>query len=372
MPLRILFLSDINSAHTRKWVLSLAGKGFTIGLFSLNNNTSDWFRNNKNIQYLSEGTGFDVAGKDEVSKTEYIKALPFLKKTIKSFQPDILHAHYATSYGMLGARSGFHPLIISVWGSDIYEFPAKSFLHKFLLKRNLSKADYIWSTSHVMAKETSKYTSKNISVTPFGIDLNKFKQMKVKSLFNDGDVVVGTIKSLENDYRIDILISAFDILCKKHPELPLKLLIVGGGSKEAQLKEMCVEKGIMDKVKFTGLVKAEEVPVYQNMIDVYIALSDKESFGVAAIEASACAKPVVVSDARGFTEVVENNVSGIIVPRGDATAAANAIEKIVLDKQLAASLGNGGRARVEKLYNWELNLDDIVKIYNSIAKPKTA
>ena len=372
MPGRILFLSDINSPHTRKWVLSLADKGFTIGLFSLNNNNSNWFRNNKNIQYLSEGTGFDVEVKGEASKIEYVKALPSLKKAIKAFQPDILHSHYATSYGLLGSLTGFHPYIISVWGSDIYEFPAKSFLHRSLLKRNLSKADYIWSTGNSMANEAAKYTSKNISITPFGIDLDIFKLQKVKSLFNDRDIVIGTIKSLEIDYRIDLLISAFEILSKKHPELPLKLLIVGGGSMEAQLKKMCEDKGITDKVKFTGRVKAEDVPVYQNMLDVYVALSGRESFGVAVIEASACGKPVVVSDASGFTEVVENGVTGIIVKRGDANAAAAAIEKIVQDKQLLALLGTAGRKRVEKLYDWKLNLDNIVSKYNSILLTKKA
>jgi glycosyltransferase involved in cell wall biosynthesis len=370
MPGRILFLTDINSPHTRKWALSLADKGFAIGLFSLNKNNSDWFKNNKNIQYLSEGTGFDVAIKGEASKIEYVKALPALKQAIKAFQPDVVHAHYATSYGLLGSLSGFHPFVISVWGSDIYEFPVKSFLHKSLLKRNLNKADYIWSTGHAMAKETAKYTSKKIDITPFGIDLNAFKPMKVKSLFNDGDIVIGTIKSLETNYRIDLLISSFEILCKKHSELPLKLLIVGGGTQEAQLKDLRAEKGLSEKVVFTGRVKAEEVPVYQNMIDVYVALSDNESFGVAAIEASACGKPVVVSNASGFTEVVENNVTGIVVPKGDANAAAAAIEKIVMDKAFANSLGTEGQKRVEKLYNWESNLNDIVKLYNTIIEPK--
>ncbi len=158
-----------------------------------------------------------MAIKGEASKIEYVKALPALKQAIKAFQPDVVHAHYATSYGMLGASSGFHPLIISVWGSDIYEFPIKSFLHKSFLKRNLRKADYIWSTGEAMAKEASKYTSKNIDITPFGIDLNAFKPMNVKSLFNDEDIVIGTIKSLESNYRIDLLIGAFEILNKNIP-----------------------------------------------------------------------------------------------------------------------------------------------------------
>ena len=371
MPIKILFLSDVNSAHTQKWALALAGKGFKIGLFSLNKNKSDWSKGNTNIQYLSEGIGFDVPGKNEASKIEYVKALPSLKKAIKAFQPDILHAHYATSYGLLGSLSKFHPFVISVWGSDVYEFPMKSVLHKTLLKRNLSKADYIMSTSHSMADEVKKYTKKEILITPFGVDINVFKPQVVKSLFDKGNIVVGTIKALEPKYGINYLIEAFNKVSKKHAELPLRLLIVGKGQQETELKELVKKLGMGDNVKFTGWVKPEDIPIYHNMLDVYAALSvhDSESFGVAVIEASACAKPVVVSDVSGFKEVVENGVTGMIVPRKDSSFAAEAIEKIILNKEVASSYGTAGRRRVEKLYNWDSNLEDIIKIYSSITAP---
>jgi glycosyltransferase involved in cell wall biosynthesis len=365
---KILFLADINSPHTAKWALSLAAKGFEVGIFSLNKSTSTWFKGNSNIEYLSDGLGSDVSAKKEVRKISYLKAIPALRKIITSFQPDIVHAHYATSYGLLGSFSGFHPFVLSVWGSDVYDFPRKSFLHRFLLKRNLKKADAILSTSYSMAEEIAKYTSTKIDITPFGVDMDVFKPQKVKSLFNEGDIVVGTIKSLETKYGVEFLIEAFDILCKKHVDLPLKLLIVGGGSQEAKLKKMSTTKGIQDKVKFMGRAAIEEVPMYNNMLDVYVALSDSdsESFGVAAIEAAACEKPVVVSNVSGFAEIVENGTTGIIVPRANPKVAANAIEKIILDKELARQMGEKGRERVAERYNWSSNINDIIQIYNSI------
>ncbi len=365
--LKILFLSDANSAHSRKWILSLANHDYLIGLFSLSKLANRWFSGNKNIQFLSDGLGFETVGGD-VEKLKYIRALPKLKKAIKSFQPDILHAHYATSYGLLGALTGFHPFIVSVWGSDIYDFPKKSFLHRFILKRNLKRSDCVLSTSQSMALETTKYTKKKIHTTPFGIEIEKFKPQRIKSLFNEGDIVIGTIKALEPKYGINYLISAFDKLCKRHPSLPLRLIIVGKGSEESSLKAHCQLYGIEDKVKFTGWIEPEDIPIYHNMIDVFVALSvsESESFGVAAIEAEACAKPVVVSDVSGFKEVVEEGVTGIIVPKCDSTAAANAIEKLVLDPLLRRSMGEAGRKRVEKLYNWDLNFRDIMSIYDDV------
>jgi len=365
---KILFLADINSTHTRKWVLAVAKEGFKIGIFSLNKANIDWFKNVPNIEYLSDSIAVDSRTIKDSGKLSYFKAVPALKRAIKAFKPDVIHAHYATSYGMLGALSGFHPFIISVWGSDIYEFPKKSWLHKYLLKRNLRKADRILSTSRSMALETAKYTKANIDVTPFGIDTNLFKPQKVKSIFAENDIVIGTIKALEPVYGIKYLLEAFDIVHKKRTDISLKLLIVGGGSQEAELKQLCKIYSLGNDVKFTGWIGYEEIPIYHNMLDIYVALSESESFGVSVLEASACAKPVVVSNVSGFAEIVENGVTGIIVPVKNARVAASAIEKLINDKEYARQMGENGRKKVEGFYNWTSNINDIVNIYNSVLK----
>jgi L-malate glycosyltransferase len=304
------------------------------------------------------------------NKISYMSALPGLKKAIADFQPDIVHAHYATSYGLLGARAGFHPFILSVWGSDVYDFPRKSILHKTLLKFNLRHADVICSTSQAMGSETAKYTGKKIEVTPFGIDLEKFRRMDVPPIFEQGDIVMGTIKSLEKKYGIDILIRAFSLLKRSCPGLSLKLLIVGDGTEKAELEKLCATEGITGLVKFAGKVSMDEVPVYHNYIDVFVSLSvsDSESFGVSAVEAAACEKPVIVSDVDGFKEVVRHNETGIIVPRNDVTAAAEAMKMLISDPEKAKHLGANGRKRVEELYNWNDNLETMLKIYERVLK----
>jgi glycosyltransferase involved in cell wall biosynthesis len=360
--LKLLLLSDPNSPHTIKWSKSLAQYGIDIVIFGLGDFTVKDYDGIKNIkiQTLNE-----VVTRNEGAwnKLKYLKALPSIKKIIKEFQPDIVHAHYATSYGLLGALSGFHPLIISVWGSDVFSFPLKSPIHKLMLKYNLKKADKILSTSHVMAQETNIYTDKNIEVTPFGIDMEQFKPMEVETPFNKNDIVIGTVKTLEEKYGIEYLIRAFKIVSDKYPTLPLKLLIVGGGSLENHLKNLCKELNIEDKTVFTGKVPFSDVPKYHNMLSVSVSVSDSESFGVAIIEASSCGKPVVVSNVGGLPEVVEDGVTGFVVPPRNPQKTAEAIEKLILDEKLRNTLGNNGRNRVKKLYNWEDNVNQMINIY---------
>ena len=84
--------------------------------------------------------------------------------------------------------------------------------HRLIIKYNLSKADQILSTSQTMKKEIEKFTKKNIIVTPFGIQIDKFYSQKVQSLFNSDQLVIGTIKTLERKYGIEYLIRAFRIV----------------------------------------------------------------------------------------------------------------------------------------------------------------
>lgn len=361
MP-KLLLLADGSSTHISKWALSLASKGFEIGIFSLRKDKFGWYKNVKNISYLYEGS------KNNPSTIDIIKAAPRLKKIISDFKPDIIHAHYASSYGLLGALTGFHPFIVSVWGSDIFDFPNRSLLNKLILKYNLRKADMIMSTSHNMAIETAKYTAKKIQVTPFGIELDVFKPRNVERPFDKDDIVIGTIKVLDRIYGVQYLVESFSILVERYPQMPLKLFIVGSGPMENELREMCTVSGLQTRVRFTGWVDYVNIPLYHNMLDIFVALSESESFGVAVLEASASGNPVVVSNVGGLAEVVENGSTGLIVPAKNAKAAANAIEKLITDKELAQKLGSNGRNRVEKLFDWRVNLEHIIHLYYSLLK----
>lgn len=365
--MRILMISGAEVPHTMKWAAGLSDIGVEVGVYTLGQYDKSFY-DKHNIKVFQDDRGDDIYHQKcgGLKKIGYLRYVSNLKNVIKDFKPDILHAHYASGNGLLGALSGFHPYIISVWGSDVYEFPQKSFFHKSVLRYNLSKADKILSTSHVMAKETSKYTGKEIEVIPFGIDLNVFKPMprKTQKYFQQDDIVIGTIKTLEKKYGVEYLIRAFSIVRKRHSELPLKLLIVGDGTLRGQLEKLVKELNMDEDVVFTGRIPWQDVPIYDNMLDIYVALSESESFGVAIIEASACEKPVVVSDAGGLPEVVDDHVTGLIVPKKDSIAAAEAIEKLVLDINLRCKMGKDGRMRVEKLYDWKYNLKEMINAYD--------
>ncbi|RZS96700.1 glycosyltransferase [Cecembia calidifontis] len=363
--MRVLILSDANSIHTVRWVRGLNSLGVTIGLWSINKPDEGLYDDCKGIKIYHSSIKQERFGL--ISKLKYLSLLNLVKKCILDFKPDLLHAHYASSFGLLGALSGFKPFVLSIWGSDVYDFPNQNILFARILRYNLKKADFLLSTSKAMAKEASKYTNKDFYITPFGIDLRLFKPVPKSE---DTIFTVGTIKTLEEKYGIDQLIDAFAIFKNRYPNETLKLVIVGDGSLKIQLQKQANELGLSQACEFVGNVKYDKVPFFHQQLDICICLSNSESFGVSAIEASASMRPVIVSNVGGLPEVVKDNITGIVVPQKDPKRAAEAIEKLFLDHSLRKKMGEEGRKRVEKLYDWDKNLLDMLKIYEKILEDK--
>jgi glycosyltransferase involved in cell wall biosynthesis len=99
---------------------------------------------------------------------------------------------------------------------------------------------------------------------------------------------------------------------------------------------------------------------------VSVIPSLEEGFGIPAAEAMGCETPVVASDAGGLPEVVEHGVTGLIVPRGDATALAEAIGSLLADPVRRARMGRAGRERALRLFDWDRSAEQFEQIYASI------
>jgi glycosyltransferase involved in cell wall biosynthesis len=367
--MKVLLLSDTFSEHTEKWALGLADKGVQIGIFSFNKASYEWYTH-KNITVFFEPET-NINAESTFTKLSYLKYVTILKRIIKHFKPDILHAHYATSYGLIGALSGFHPFILSVWGADVYDFPSRSKLHKKVFQYNLKKANVILSTSHIMKEEVRKYTSKEVVVTPFGVDVQKFSKRDFEG--KDKSVThIGTIKPIEEKYGIIYIIDAAKLVIERNPEKKFKFYLIGSGSDLDGYRKMIKEKELEDHFIVTGRIPFSEISNYHNLLDIFlnVSIDDSESFGVATVEAMSCERPVIVTDVGGLMEVVDHGKFGIVIPKKNSVAMADAIDKLVNNQEEARELGLKARKSVLDRYDWNGNLQQMIDIYNSTVSKK--
>lgn len=362
--LKISLLSAASSIHTIRWANGLNDAGHKVHIIS----------QHEPLEQLNDGI---VLHQFPFRNTlGYFTMVPKIKKLLKQIQPDIINAHYASGYATTARLANVHPFVLSVWGSDVYDFPYKSPLHKWLIRKNILAADTVVSTSYCMAEQTRSLVPElsNIPITPFGVDMSSYKHIQ-PILTHNQHLTIGTVKTMAETYGVDTLIHAFAILKNKlnntNQQLAkkIRLRLVGSGPQTEELKQLTTNLGLESKVDFVGRVPHQEVPNELAKLDIYIALSRRESFGVAIIEAGAAGRPVVVSDAGGLPEVTLDGITGLVVPKENPQAAADAIEKLVLNPQLRLLMGQAGREHVSTTYSWDTCIANMIQVFeNTIQK----
>lgn len=360
--MKILLLSDLNSIHTKKWVEAISLEGFELFVFGLTPAKDEFYENFSNVQ-IGSAHQENLRSRSLFSKLSYLNQVKKIKEFYRSFKPDLVHAHYASSYGLLGSYLKHKPYLISMWGSDIFEFPKQSILNRMLLRRNLKKADFLFSTSHSMAKEAKFYTNKDINIVPFGVDVSLFSP-HASQLKNE--FVIGIVKTLELNYGIQFLIEAFSLLHKEFPDRNIKLVIAGSGSQEKALKNQVRSLKLSDKVEFRGYIPNAEVPACFNEMDVAVISSLEESFGVAAVEAGSCGIPVVATAVGGLPEVVIDGHTGLICEPANPKDLSMKLTTLLLDDEFRQTLGKNARTHVLENYDWNQNSSLMISYYNAI------
>lgn len=308
----------------------------------------------------------------DAKKLDYLLQGKQLKALIDSIQPDIVHAHYLSSYGSMCAFSKVRPFWLSVWGTDVYAFPKKSFLHKWLVKYTLAKAAHVLSTSHSMAEETKKYTDKPIPITPFGVDMELFSPVKRTRPADDGRFVIGTVKTLEKNYRIDDILRAASMVLEQRPEIPLEIRIAGTGTQKEELRALGKALGLDDRIIWLGQIPQQQAAQEFANMDVAIVPSIQESFGVSAVEAQACALPVIISDAPGLMEATKPGVTSIVVDRQAPEQIAEKLIWLYDHPEEARAMGQRGRAFVRENYEFDHCFGIVEQLYAEELKKTNA
>ncbi len=361
--MRVMLLADILSNHTEKWAKGLCSRGIKVGIFSFNKAKENWYDGIPNLEILYQPKDGEVKNKYS-NKIRYIRSFFYVRRVARNFKPDILHAHYASSYGFLGAFAGVRPLVISAWGTDVMKFPYESFIKKMIIKYSLNKAQAICATSNVLKEYVNLLVKKNVWVIPFGIDTTLFypdfsKRSKDKFVF-------GSLKALERIYNQHILIEAFASLVMKYPNI--YLILVGDGSQRNQLVALCRKLGVSDRVEFTGRVLWVDACHHLNRMNCLVNISEYESFGVSVIEAMGCKVPVVLTNTGGLAEVAGKGEYALAIEKPDVEKTKEAMENMLLNKEERDDKAQKAYEHVLSRYSWQKNLEEQINLYNLLLK----
>ncbi len=363
--MKILLISAVDSPHTQQWVTGLVKEGLEIGIFSLRMEELGWTKAFPQVTVLYARTPTYFPALGVLNNINLFTYSPAIRKAIRAYQPDLVHAHNLGNHGLIAALAGAQPLLLSAWGSDIFTHPHRSWFHRYWTGYTLRHGKRILATSKVLAAETAKYCEQKVELTPFGIDLERFAPRQKKHRFGEGKLIIGSVKGLESVYNHPWTLRCFAQLCERLPDWPLELVLVGKGSQAQMLQALAKELNIADKVRFTGLIPYAEIPEILAEIDIFVNVSKRESFGVAVLEASAMELPVIATNVEGLPEVVEAGKTGFLISPGEDQEFLTVLEQLVRQKDLRREMGRAGRAFVVQHYEKNACIRRMVDIYRN-------
>ena len=195
--MKICYLADAPNVHTQKWARYFVERDDEVHVISFRPALI------AGVQVHFIHAPFGRAG--------YLLSANQIRQLVWRLAPDILHAQHATSYGLVGALAGYHPFLISSWGSDVVWSPRQFFLFDWMLRYNFKRADRVTATSHMLAKATTPLCppGTHVHVIPFGVDTDVFCPPTDHRSGADRPPTVGIVKTLRPRYGIRELILAF-------------------------------------------------------------------------------------------------------------------------------------------------------------------
>jgi len=221
------------------------------------------------------------------------------------------------------------------------------------------KADYFQAISNFLYNWAIGNGIKTGEVIPNGVDLEIFKP--IERMDSKDEKIILTVSRLVKKNGIDDLIKAGQYL-----DFDFKILIIGIGEQEKELKDLTKKLGIQDKVIFKGQVEYGELPKYYALADVFVRPSLSEGLGNVFLEAMACGLPVIGTEVGGIPDFLKDRETGLFCETKNPQSIAQKIRQISNNEQLRKTLSKNGLKLVQEKYDWNLIAKKMNKIFKNL------
>jgi PEP-CTERM/exosortase A-associated glycosyltransferase len=318
-----------------------------------------------------------------------------LAEIIPQVKPDVIHAHSPSLNALAALRAGKKfriPVVYEVrafWEDAAVDHGTAS---ENGLRYRLTRALETYALKHADAVTTiceglrrdivaRGIPADKVTVIPNAVDIDKFSvggaadQELKRKLGLQGTRLIGFIGSFYAYEGLDILLRAVPKLTARLPDL--RVLLVGGGPQDAQLRQLAKSLGIEDKVVFTGRVPHDQVQKYYDLLDVLVyprssmRLTDLVT-PLKPLEAMAQGRVLAASDVGGHLELIADGKTGVLFKADDPAALADKVGELLEAQQQWPHLRAAGRHYVESERNWPVSVARYKRIYGRLTGEQAA
>ena len=289
----------------------------------------------------------------------YFLEAGILAYQIQRRQIQHLHNHNPASSGnvaMLASQLGGFTFSFTIHGPSIFFEP-----YRWQLSEKIKRALFVVCISHFCRSQCMYFASpddwQKMSIVHCGIDTSLFSAVSHKS-FAHKLLYVGR---LAPEKGVPILFVCLSKLKKTFPDI--SLTIVGDGKYRAQLEKLSVDLQLEQQVEFVGYKSQAEVKAYLQNTDIFVLPSFAEGIPVVLMEAMASGVPVVTTQIAGVAELVDNGISGYLVPPGDVDSFCDRLESLFLNPQTRINFAQVARKKVETDFNLDLETERLYDLF---------
>ena len=311
-----------------------------------------------------------AGGRREFRWRDILRLTFHLRRIIKEIKPDLIHAGPIQNCAFLAALSAFRPILAMSWGYDLVMEADKSAWMKWVTRYTLKRSAYFTSDAHFTRDKAVAFgmDPARTVIFPWGVDIEHFPQ----KTFKRSNVQTFTLfcnRTWESIYGVDVLAKAFVKVAANNPSVDLILL--GGGSQGARIRQILMNGGVLDRVHFGGQVSYDDLPRWYQMTDIYISPSHVDGSSVSLMEALASGLPCLVSDIPGNKEWISEGENGWLFRDGDADDLVEKISHAIKNRRSFKKMGESARKTDEQKADWKKNFGKLLEAYdNVIARSK--
>ncbi len=375
--MKICYLASAKSIHVKRWAQYFAQRGHEVHVISLMPSDTDSIKT-----YVLEKSRIRI----KILSYALDSVLMFFKirKLLREINPDILHAHYVWDYGISGALMGFHPFVISVWGSDVLVVPKRSPVYRLIIATSLRRADMVTTTAVYMGgylENEFDLPREKIIRIPWGVDLSIFrkgykdevKALKKELNIPEGVPVIISNRNMTPLYNIESIVEAAYNVVLKHPETVFIILRgYGHPALEEKMKLKAEALGVSQNIRFIpDLLTPEEMTVFLNAADIFISVPKTDQFASSIMEGMACGLIPIVTTIKVYTQYLQEGENAFFVNPNDPREIAEKIIYCIEHPDIQEHAYEINRKIIEEEEDWTKNARKMEKLYENLLERMT-
>ncbi len=372
--MRIVFLAWNGSIHTRRWVRFFAHQGHDVHVITCGD--GDAVDHDEHGNVIEANWQVHDLGKPRAGKAGYFFKTPAVRRLIERIEPDVVHAHFATSYGMLALASRHRPLVVTAHGDDVLIAPQRPMMRR-LVRRVLRAAELITVPAEPMKRavedllEGEGWTGQ-IVVFQYGVESRRLARVAAEAEGEraatpiggprSGSLRIVSTRAFHQLYRIDVVIDAVAQLSTAGHDVHLDL--VGDGPQRSEIERQLEACGLDGRsVTLHGHLPPWKLERLVAAADIYVSVAESDGMSLSLLEAMALGAVPVLSDIPANRPWVHDGETGVLVAINPAAVAEGILTAASLDR---ARVQRDNRSVVAELGDRDTNLALCERLVDSL------